>query len=630
MRNIAIGIVLAAGLAPSVAPAAVDSPFLASRVQSGELQPVDERLPDNPSVAELRPDSEPGRHGGDLRMLMGKTKDIRLLTVYGYARLVGYNTRFELVPDILESYEVREGREFTLTLRPGHKWSDGQPLTSEDFRYYWDDVANDEDLAPFGPPRVLMVEEKPPIVEFPDERTIRYTWHKPNPNFLSALAGAGPLFIYRPAHYLKQFHERYADPEELKQRVRKAGSRNWAGLHNRLDNQYTLDNPDLPILQPWHPVTPPPSDRFIFERNPYFHRVDQNGLQLPYIDRVIVNIADKDLVPAKTGAGDTDLQARYLRFDNYTFLKESEKRNDYTVRLWKRGTGNQVAMYPNLNVNDPVWRELVRDVRFRRALSLAIDRTEINQIIYFGLAEESNNTVRPESPVFKPELQVKWASFDPKRANDLLDQMGLTNRNSQGIRVLPDGRSMEIIVDTAGESTEETDVLELIRESWADVGIKLFTKPSQREIFRNRVFAGDSLMSVWSGLDNGIPTADMAPTELAPTSQVHLQWPKWGQYYETNGEVGEPPDLPEAIELLRLMEAWNSSAESDERARIWGEMLAIHADQVYTIGTVSGVLQPVEVSNRLRNVPVEGIYNWDPGAFFGIYRPDTFWLAEGE
>ncbi len=208
--------------------------------------------------------------------------------------------------------------------------------------------------------------------------------------------------------------------------------------------------------------------------------------------------------------------------------------------------------------------------------------------------------------------------------------MGLTKRNARGIRLLPDGRLMEIIVDTAGESTEETDVLELIRESWEDVGVKLFTKPSQREIFRNRVFAGDSIMSVWSGLDNGIPSADMAPLELAPTSQVHLQWPKWGQYYETNAEVGESPDLPEAIELMRLMEVWNNATERDERARIWREMLAIHADQVFTIGTVSGVLQPVVVSNRLRNVPVEGIYNWDPGAFFGLYHPDTFWFADGQ
>ncbi len=630
MRILVFGFALAASLVTSTVLAAVDSAFFASRVESGDIQGVDERLPDVPSIVELGGESSPGQHGGDLRLLMGKSKDIRLLVVYGYARLVGFDRDFELVPDILESYEVQEGREFTLRLRDGHKWSDGQPFTSKDFRYFWEDVANDEDLSPFGPPRVLLVDGKAPIVEFPDERTIRYTWHKPNPNFLTALAGAGPLFIYRPAHYLKEFHGKHTDPEALKKLVRKSGSRNWAGLHHRLDNQYKLDNPDLPVLQPWRPVTPPPSDRYIFERNPYFHRVDQNGLQLPYIDRVIVNIVDKDLVPAKTGAGDSDLQARYLRFDNYTFLKESEKRNDYTVRLWKRGTGNQVALYPNLNVNDPVWQGIVRDLRFRRALSLAIDRIEINQIIYFGLAQESNNTVRSESPVFEPEFQAKWASFDPERANALLDEMGLTKRNARGIRLLPDGRTMEIIVDTAGESTEETDVLELIRESWEDVGVKLFTKPSQREIFRNRVFAGDSLMSVWSGLDNGIPTADMAPLELAPTSQVQLQWPKWGQYYETNGEVGGSPDLPEATELMRLMELWNNAAEHEERARIWRDMLAIHAEQVFTIGTVSGVLQPVVVSNRLRNVPVEGIYNWDPGAFFGIYRPDTFWFADGQ
>ncbi len=625
IRATLAALVLAA--AWGTALAAGDSPALEGKVKSGELPAVDQRLPNSPLAVDVTGDAEPGRHGGDLRMLMGKSSDIRMVMVYGYARLVAFNQRLELEPDILESYEVKEGREFTFRLRKGHKWSDGHPFTSEDFRYYWEDIANNDELSPFGPPRDLLVDGEPPTVEFPDELTVRYTWPGPNPHLLTALAGARPLFIYRPAHSLRQFHASHADAETLKSLVRRDGSRNWAGLHHRLDNQYKMDNPDLPVLQPWHPITPPPSDRFIFERNPYYHRVDQNGLQLPYIDRVIVNISDKDLVPAKTGAGDTDLQARYLRFDNYTFLKGGEKRNDYTVRLWKRGTGNQVALYPNLNVGDPVWREIVRDARFRRALSLAIDRTEINQIIYFGLAQESNNTVRPESPLFQPEFQTEWATFDVAAANAMLDELGLKDRDSQGMRKLPNGQTMEIIVDTAGESTEETDVLELIRESWAKIGIKLFTKPSQREIFRNRVFSGDSLMSVWSGLDNGVPTADMAPIELAPTQQVQLQWPKWGQHYETSGEVGEEPEMPEIQELLKLMGAWTVSTNTPERADIWSRMLAIHAEQTFTIGTVSGVLQPVVVSNRLRNVPAEGIYNWDPGAFFGIYRPEIFWFA---
>jgi len=289
-----------------------------------------------------------------------------------------------------------------------------------------------------------------------------------------------------------------------------------------------------------------------------------------------------------------------------------------------------VALYPNLNAKDPVWAEVLRDVRFRRALSLAIDRSEINQVIYYGLVQEGNNTVLAESAVFKPEFQTLWAETDIQQANALLDEMGLADRTPQGLRKLPDGRTLEVIVESAGESTEETDVLELIRDSWEDIGIKLFTKPSQREIFRNRIFSGDTTMSVWSGLDNAIPTPAMSPQELAPTQQVQLQWPKWGQYYESGGEVGEPPDMPEVEALLALNDDWVHSSDDSQRQQIWQQMLQIYAEQQYTIGTVSGVMQPVVVSNRLRNVPMEGVYNWDPGAYFGRYDMDTFWFTDEE
>ena len=283
-------------------------------------------------------------------------------------------------------------------------------------------------------------------------------------------------------------------------------------------------------------------------------------------------------------------------------------------------------MYPNLNAEDPVWRELLRDVRFRRALSLAIDRHEINQVIYYGFAREGNDTVFPDCPLFKPEYSTAWARFDLKKANALLDEIGLTDRNKNGIRLLPDGRPLEIIVETAGESTEQVDVLELIASTWQKAGIKLFNKPLQREVFRNRIYSGKTVMSVWGGLENGLPTPDMSPSPLAPTRQDQYQWPKWGQFHETGGSVGEPPDLPAAQRLMELNAQWVSSSSTEERKKIWELMLDIRAEMVFTIGIVAGVPQPVVVNKKLRNVPKKGIYNWEPGAHFGIYHPDTFWF----
>lgn len=601
----------------------VETPMLGLEVSNGRLPPVRKRLPQQPLVINLE---NPGRHGGTIHSLVGRSRDTRLLVVYGYARLVGYDRNLELVPDILESFEIQEGRIYTLRLRKGHRWSDGHPFTAEDFRYYWEDVANNKELAPSGPPRDLLVEGQQPKFEVLSDTVVRYTWHKPNPHFLPRQAGASPLFIYRPAHYLKKFHKKYSE------KVRKAeadgsAKRKWSAIHNRADNLYEFDNPDLPTLQPWMNTTRPPADRFVAVRNPYFHRVDAAGRQLPYIDRFVLAVADPKLIPAKTGAGEVDLQARDVHFNNYTFLKQGEKQNNYRTLLWRPGKGSHFALFPNLNVNDPVWRKVLRDVRFRRALSLAIDRALVNQVLYFGLAIESNNTVLPQSPLFREAYRDRWARYDRKQAARLLDEMGL-KRGRDGMRRLPDGRPLEIIVETAGESTEQTDVLELIRETWREVGIKLFSKPSQREAFRMRIFSGDTVMSVWSGLENGLATADNSPDELAPTSQMQLQWPKFGQYRETGGKSGEPVDIPEVQELARLYRVWLDAATREDRSRAWHAMLELHAEQQLTIGVVSGVPQPVVARATLMNVPEQGFYNWDPGAFFGIYRPDTFWFKQ--
>jgi peptide/nickel transport system substrate-binding protein len=623
-KPIIASILLARALVACLAFAVTSAALAAPPPKPGEVEGAP---PLDPSVATM---AEIGQRGGELHMLAASSQDTRLLVVYGYARLVGYDLDLNLVPDILSAVEVEDGRSFTLRLREGHRWSDGAPFTTEDFRYYWEDVANNEHLSPFGPPWELLVDGEPPVVEILGPLTVRYTWTTPNPYFLPALAGARPLFLYRPAHYLKQFHGQYADPAELDRKVHDDHARDWAQLHGRRDRMYRFDNPDLPTLQPWRIRTRPPAVRFIAERNPYYHRVDADGQQLPYVDRVILDVVDGKLIPLKTGAGETDLQSRGLVCSDYTFLKSSEEYSHLETRLWRSGRGAHLALYPNLNAEDPAWRALFRDARFRRALSLGVNREDINQTFYFGLALTGNNSILPESPLYEPEYRFAWATYDPDGANRLLDEIGLTERNSDGIRLLPDGRPMELIVELAGQGTEQSDVLELVEENWREIGIATFTKPSQREVLRNRIFAGSTLMTMWFGLENGIPSADMSPQEFAPTSQQQYQWPKWGQYFETRGEAGEPPDLPEAERMLGLYEDWRLATSTEQREKIWHEMLATNADQVFSIGVIAGVPQPIAVREQLHNLPQEAIYNWEPGAQLGIYRPDTFWFTPHE
>lgn len=629
-RRAALGLIASPLLSLSSRADDLEPSYLRPLLEQGKLPHLAQRLPKVPRIVNVTAmGREPGRHGGVIRSLIGGPRDISFMTISGYARLVGYDEKLELHADILESFETIEDRVFTFRIRDGHKWSDGSPLTPEDFRYCWEDVQLNEKLSPGGVSSYLMVDGKPPRFEIVDPFTVRYSWEAPNPDFLPQLAAAQAISMTMPAAYLKQFHKSYQDEDRLKELIKKAKVKKWTQLHIKMARQYRPENPDLPTLDPWRNNTQPPAEQFVFDRNPYFHQMDENGRQLPYIDQFLLNVSSSSIIPAKAGAGESDLQGTRIDFTDYTFLKDAEKRYPLKVSLWKRTQGSRVALLPNLNYGDPLWRKLLQDVRVRRALSLAIDRREINMAVFFGLAKESADTLLPESPLYREEYAKAWIAHDPDRADALLDEAGLSARDSDGLRLLPDGREAKIVVETSGESTLETDVLELVTDYWRKVGLGLFIRTSQRDIFRSRAIGGEIMMAVWSGIDNGIATADMNPAQLAPTADDQLQWPVWGMHYQSRGESGSAPDLAEAAELVNQLKRWRHSAEMAERADAWHKMLKIYTDQVFSIGLVNAALQPVVRHSRLRNVPEKGLYSFDPTCYFGVYMPTTFWYDEG-
>ncbi len=633
IRTTALALAAALFAAPALtAPLTlIETPEIAALAGTDDaLPPVAERIPEEPMIVDLEARGRtPGKHGGTMRMFVSRSKDVRYMSVWGYARLVGYNANYELVPDILRAYDVTDGgRVITLHLRRGHKWSDGAPFTTEDLRYWWEDVALNEELSPSGPPVELLAGGEKPVVDVVDEVTIRFSWPHPNPRFLPALAQARPVYIYRPSHFMKKYHADYAPPEKLAKKVEDSGKKNWAALHNKKDNLYKLDNPKLPTLQPWRNTSKKNGQRYELVRNPFYHRIDSDGRQLPYLDRVELEIAAAGLIPAKASMGEASLQARSIGFTDAPVLKKNQKERGYVTHLWRSGSANEVALYPNLNYIDPVWREVFRDVRVRRALSLGVSRKAINKVLYFGLAAERGVSALEESPFFNYENATAWARFDIAEANRLLDEAGLGKRTPAGVRLLSDGRPMEIIIETAGERREVEDALEIIGATWAEIGIRLHVKAMDRDILRNRAYAGRSMMVAWSGWNIGIPTSETAPIELAPIDQANYSWPKWGQHYQTYGAAGEAPDLAEAKALMSEFEAWMSAPNKAGREAAWQRMLAIHADQVFVIGTVARAPMPVVCDARLRNVPNEGIYAWDPGGQLGVHRIDEFYFDE--
>jgi peptide/nickel transport system substrate-binding protein len=604
----------------------IETPFFADKVAIGALPPVAERLPKTPLTVDLVARGRSvGQQGGAIVSLVGKARDIRYLSASSYARLVGYTEKLDLKPDILDHVDNEDDRVFTFHLRDGHRWSDGQPFTAEDFRYYWQDIANNKELSPSGPPEFMLVNGAPPRFEVLDAQTLRFAWDKPNPRFLPTLAQPRDPFIYRPAHYLRQFHVKYADKAAIEEAAKRQKLKSWAALHNRVDDMFENSNPELPTLQGWRVTNPGPAARFVFERNPYYHRVDPAGRQLPYVDHIILDVASGGLMAAKANAGEADLLFRGLTMGDIPILKEGAKAKDYRVLLWPNARGSEIALYPNLTVTDPVWRALNRDVRFRRALSLGIDRRTLNNALLFGLGVEGNNTIMAESPLFEPPMRTRFAGYDPNEASRLLDAIGLTKRNGAGVRLLPDGRELEIIVETDGETNLIVDGLTLIAEFWREIGVKLFIKPQERTILRKRAYAGLTVMVAAQGMDNAIPTLEMPPTELAPMRQDNYAWPQWGQYVETSGKMGEAPALPEAQHLIDLYETWMGTSDDEAQAHVWREMLMNHAENQWSIGTVAGALQPIVARSGLMNVPDRALYSWEPTSLLGIYRIDEFY-----
>ncbi|SFD55287.1 peptide/nickel transport system substrate-binding protein [Sulfitobacter brevis] len=629
MRNLLVAFALFCTPA-FAAPVLQESPYWAADVEAGKLPAIATRIPQEPLIVDLSTKGRSfGTQGGTLRTLVSRSKDVRQMAVYGYARLVGYAPDYSLYPDILRAVDVEDDRKFTLHLRRGHKWSDGAPFTSADVEYWWKHVVNNAEITPSGPPEFMFVNGKLGEVSFPDPLSVVFEWDAPNAGFLPLLAQATPPFIYRPAHYLKNFHEEFASTESLAIEVRKARVKGWAALHNKRDSMNKFDNPDLPTLQPWVNVTDNSASRQWFIRNPYYHRIDAHGVQLPYIDKVEMTVVGGGLVAAKANAGEVDLQARGLDFPDISILKKGEiDGGNYRTLLWANGAASQIAIYPNLNFADPVWRAVIRDVRFRRALSLGIDRRMINRALYFGLANEGGMTALSSSPLFDMGNLYATSVYYPPKANLLLDDMGLTKRNASGIRLLPDGRPMEFVVETAGERQEVENALAIITDTWREIGIKMVMRPLDRDILRNRVYAGLSMSAVWFGWDNGLPTADTSPMYVAPTNQEFFSWPMWGQYYQTSGAAGEAPDMPSAIRLMELAERWNEIRDAKSRREIWAEMLHIHAHEQFAIGILSEAPQPIVVSKRLRNVPEKAIWAYDPGAHFGIHRIDEFYYGD--
>lgn len=616
-----------------------EAPQLAELVKQGKLPPVAERIGQDPIV--VQPLHEIGRYGGTWhRGFTGPGDKWNGYRAAGMDTLIGWHyTAAKQVPNIAKSWEFSDdGRVLTLHLRRGMKWSDGEPFTADDFVFWFEDMYGNDELMPVKPVD-MSINGNPGRLEKIDDYTIRFVF--PDPYFLlvDKLAGAGPLGgqavmglsangTYAPAHYLKQFHPKYADPAELDRLVQEAGVDNWVTLFKQ-KNDWTL-NPDLPVITPWKTVSPINSTTWRLERNPYSIWVDTEGNQLPYIDEIVMTLAENlEVLNLRAIAGEYDFQARHIDLSKLPVFLENQEKGNYRVYLDLGDYGSDMCIYINQSYEaDSEIGKWLRTADFRRALSLGIDRDQLNETFWLG-------TGTPGSPVPSetnrynpgPEYRTLWHTYDPEKANAMLDRLGLDQRDSEGFRQRTDGKGrlrLEIITN-GGQFIQFTQIAEVIAQQWREIGIELIVREVERSLSDTIINANEHQLYAWN--NDGSEDVFQSPKCVIPRAGDPIG-PLYGLWYATNGREGKepPPPLRAAIEKFRQ----GFVAPEEERIRIGKELWADAVDQVNAIGIVglSAASQGVRiVKNSMGNVPARQ-YNSPIVKNPCISCPPTFFFRE--
>ncbi len=574
--------------------------MLAARVARGELPPVDDRLPEEPAVVE--PVNGIGKYGGSWRRVTMGLGDIQLRNRMGYEPLVRWDrTGRQVVPGLAKRWEVLDGgKTYVFHLRRGLKWSDGHPLTADDFLFYFEDVLGNKEITPIFP-WWLAIDGEPVRLSAPDAHTLVFEFDQPYGIFLEMLSYRGNE-ILGPKHYLMQFHRDYVPAAELETKARERGVGTWFRLFQLVNN--LDDNPDMPTWKPFKLMVPLPSTRIVAERNPYYWKVDPAGNQLPYIDRVVyTDVQNNEIATFRAMAGEVDFQARRMDTANYPLFMENRQKGQYRV-LRDLNPGAFVC-YINQHSRDPVLRPLLQDRRFRIALSVAVNRAELVDLVYTGMAEPSRGVASPFDPFYLPWFDERHLEYDPDRANALLDELSM-KRGRLGMRRLPNGQPFRQMLRVyPSESGTSSDLWQLVADYWREVGLDFILKIDERTLSVLQVSNGNS--DFWAYATAGMHWI-LDPQWFVPWAQDSFFAPLYGRYHITAGKGGvkPPPDIQRLLDwYLELVATTDEARRLELGSRILGQW----AEESYTIGICRAELLTI-VSNRFKNVPDEIIHSW--------------------
>ncbi len=599
-----------------------EAPKLAQLVLGGKLPPVEERLPSVPLVIPVF--DEIGKYGGDMRAGF-TSRSICNMERYGRSTLFRFNTDASaIIPNLAQSLDISpDGLVTTVKLRPGTKWSDGAPFTVDNFIYWLDDVENNDELKPGRISSYLrgINEEDDGTLVKVDDYTVQYVYPAPMTSMAKRLTNPCSFSTFAPSHYLQDFHKDYNENAEAM--AKEAGFETWVQWYTA--NDFPHENPEVPVLNAWYPTgTVLKDDVVVFERNPYYVGVDPEGNQLPYIDTVThFHIpGDQERLNLMVLGGELDFQAFGINNEDLPLFKQGEEEGDYRLIGHPVARGIWDGMYINFSLEGRIG-DLLRNVDFRRALSVAIDRDAINQNSYLGLGEARQVVPLKASPFYPgDEAAFAWTQYDVDLANSMLDEI-LPDKDSDGFRTFPDGERVVLLLDAWNQINNSASLQ--VPQYWEAVGMKTeyggaLGGEQGGTVIRDRVQQNENMFMMYV-INAAHPFVQNSYT--SPTSWWSFSGPAYGSYYCKCHPEDDPGMMPTGeMEHLIGLHLRGTTVPESEQVELGKEIFRLWAEEVYGIGLVGNVPRYAAVKNGLRNVPT----SWMGGA--AERSPSTAFLEQ--
>lgn len=608
-----------------------EAPMLADLVKAGSLPTVDERLPTNPFVMPVA--EQTGNYGGTMRRGFRGVSDRWGPTKVQDRGLAWFDADLNMQPRMAESWEVNEDATvWTIHLREGMKWSDGTPFTTEAVKYWYDNEVQNADLPTYNGQGNWKTGKENTLLqlEVVDDYTFKFTFADPNPLFLYRIARPTPV-CYSPGHYMKQFHINLTeDQTALEAAAKEAGFETWAQYYE--DRGYWYMNPERPSVGPWVSKNPLSDEIFEMERNPYFFAVDEAGNQLPYIDKVTHRLFDQpDVFNLWVTNGEIDFQNRHVALSNFTLFKESEEAGGYQVLIGN--SAGHVALQLNQTTKNPRLREFFQNRDVRIAISHAVNRDDLNELVYDGLLTPRQYSPLSSSPSFYEKLSNAHLEYDVDMANSLLDGAGYTEKSAEGFRLWNDGSGEEIsfiIEGTADVGTPDEDAAQQVIKYLAAVGIKASYKYFERSLYEEHYNANEIEAAWWGGDRTVVP---IAASGIFLGTIVDRPWAvAWGLWRNTSGSNPNGEEPPADHWINKIWSLWDELAvepDSAKRDELFTQILDIWAEELPMIGFLGESPALIITKNGIRNY-VEGMPIDDTTGDEHLLNTETYFWEDPE